>query len=334
MAGIMLETLPAEVLLEIGTHLDRPSTLASFMSLNSRFYAFVKLHQETLVTEILNNFVSPELLPQALAVFEASNVVSWTPERTTHIISQFKGTKYIKRAKLSVKDGLNIQQRHEKILPIVTEFLRLALVQHPKPLVQPKPLSKNEKLRVERAFYRFELCEACKELTRSSVTHVILFLFSDTDLEQMVIITEFIQETKHWYGKKWEWDLTAAWMAPISSKAWTKRVVSFFSSPILEHSRSSHRHETLGFEWTDSTDLAVAEVKSNLVESYGGFIPPDTDKGPKNAWRWAHKFMKHHDLNKLITLEHRRSWGYALWDEQRLRDEWGLIGSVEQKRGQ
>jgi hypothetical protein len=247
MARRSLETLPAEVLLEIGTHLDKPSTLLTFMCISSRLYAFVSLHQETLVTKVLANLVTPELLPQAIAVFEASKVESWTPERTTHTISQFKGSRYIQRARLSVKDGLNIQKRHEQILPAINHFVECALRQHPKVLVEPKPLSKNERLRVERSFYRFELCtnifrqhildenptcercETCKERTRSSVNHVILFLFSDTDLEQMVIITEFVQERKHRYGMKWEWDITRAWGNPTTSKAWAKWVVSFVS---------------------------------------------------------------------------------------------------------
>lgn len=247
MAGISLETLPNEVLLEIGKHLDKPSTLVSSMTLNSRFYALITLHQEFFVTAALNSFVTPELLPQAIAVFAASKVESWTPERTTQIISQFKGAKYINRVRLSLKNGLDIQRRHEKILFVMANFVNLALPQHPKVLIEPKPLSKSEELRVLRAFYRFELCanifrqhildenptcercEGCKELTRSSVTHVILFHFSATDLEQLVIVTEFIQEANNRYGEKWEWDLTPAWIAPMSSKAWANRIVSFVS---------------------------------------------------------------------------------------------------------
>lgn len=247
MAGRSLESLPVEVLLEVGTHLDKPSTVLNFMTLNSRLYALVKMNQERLMTDALANLVTPELLPQVLAVFEASKVESWTVERTTHTISQFKGSKYISRARLSVKDGLILQKRHENILPIINDFVEAALKKHPKILVEPKPLSKNERLRVERSFYRFELCanifrqhvldenptcercEDCKKLTRSSIIHVILFLFSGIELEQMVIITDFIQEHKHQYGKKWEWDITDAWMGPMISKAWTRRVLSFVS---------------------------------------------------------------------------------------------------------
>jgi hypothetical protein len=76
----------------------------------------------------------------------------------------------------------------------------------------------------------------------------------------------------------------------------------------------------------------LTEVKSLIVASYGGLMPPDTDEGPRNASRWAKKFMKNSNLQRLITLEHRRDWGYALWDERRLQDEWGLFKGVETPR--
>lgn len=249
MAGRTLESLPTELLLEIGTHLDKPSTVFTVMVLNRNFYALVRKNQARLITDTLANLVTPELLPQVLAVFEASKVESWTAERTSHTISQFKGARYINRARLSVKDGLIIQRRHENILPVINDFVEGALKNHPKVLVEPMPLSKNERLRVEQSFYRFELCanifrqhvldkdqnptcatcENCKKLTRSSIIQVILFLFSKIELEQLVIAIEFIQEHKHRYGVKWEWDITEAWMGPTASRAWSKRVVSFVS---------------------------------------------------------------------------------------------------------
>lgn len=42
--------------------------------------------------------------------------------------------------------------------------------------------------------------------------------------------------------------------------------------------------------------------------------------------------MRNHGLDALIYLEHKRYWGYALWNEKRLQDEWGLVGSVETPR--
>ena len=98
---------------------------------------------------------------------------------------------------------------------------------------------------------------------------------------------------------------------------------------MAEWGTPSHEHETLDFGSIDNT-----KAKSRVAITYGDKMSPDTDQGPKNAMTWAQKFMEDspEDLDKSIRLEQRRSWGYVLWDEERLQSEWGLVGSQEPRR--
>jgi hypothetical protein len=169
-----LETLPLVIKLAILAQIPDVETLDKLI-LASRVYSGLCSEDvgKEVVFTILHRELSPSLIVEAQAILEARRI--WRNETWLMSVEGFVHTCKNEKRLASVENEdrereergfrleegvLEIVKRHSLIVAMVKEFFAETLAVHPvtKELVDgPVVLSKTEEIRVQRAFYRFEI---------------------------------------------------------------------------------------------------------------------------------------------------------------------------------
>jgi hypothetical protein len=173
-APLGLETLPLEMKLSILAQIPDVETLDNLM-LASRVYSALCSEGagKEVVFAILHRELSPSLVVEAQAILEARRIWRneiWlmSVEGFVHICKNEKRLASVENEDRERERGgfwpeedvLEIVKRHSLIVAMVKEFCAETLAVHPvtKEVVDgPVVLSKTEGIRVQRAFYRFEI---------------------------------------------------------------------------------------------------------------------------------------------------------------------------------
>ena len=72
-------------------------------------------------------------------------------------------------------------------------------------------------------------------------------------------------------------------------------------------------------------DLSLSNMTSELQRHYmRPQFANDDDRGPEEAWRWAHANYRPSDWVNFVKHKGLRDIGYVMWDSSRLA-EWGIL---------
>lgn len=175
--------LPIELLQLILSYLPDITSLQAAVSSHPAFYDAFRMGRSMVVTEILTRLVTVELLPEAVAVFEAWCRWPCTREDCREVMDRFVEMHKNKEksrgflvvpAPLSLYEASAFQRVHQDVSFFAERFALSALdalqqlstsSSTTTAVWQPAPVSPLEWRRIQRAFYRFHLyCLLCRQL--------------------------------------------------------------------------------------------------------------------------------------------------------------------------
>jgi hypothetical protein len=204
--------LPPELVVDSLRLLPDISSLQSTILSCSYLYHVFSKNQGSIISDILSRVVSPELLPEAVAVLESSRMHQrWTEEKVARILSRYQDRRRITRLGISLADALMIEKIHLCVCSFVDKFASAALSRHPftERSETPTPLSSSEWRRVASSFYRAELCTNLFRPRKSQdgtdydsespsygripeIKNVLLRYFSSWEIEQIGCVSELV----------------------------------------------------------------------------------------------------------------------------------------------
>lgn len=182
-----IEGLPVELVRMLLSHLpDVASLQAAALSCPLFFYAFLKA-EGTITTQVLLNHIDISVLPEAMIATESSLLRPHDPEpEGREAILEFVSRNLRQRPSLprywSLRNALDLSRLHFYVDWLAEQFSKQLLIK--KPLSQTSSFpTRQERCRIERAFYRFEIY--CNLFRETPSTKPILFCESP-DVQSIV----------------------------------------------------------------------------------------------------------------------------------------------------
>jgi hypothetical protein len=157
-----VEKFPLELRQALLSALSDVSSLRSTaMSCPSFYDAFISA-EELITTQVLKNqFDNADILPEAFAAFDSSRTHPWTRRRTRDFIDEHFQSRKLPRDSWKLADALPMGNLHSCVEFFATRFAAEMLSPSSAfAYIDPPPawpLSRSEMIRVQRAFYRFEV---------------------------------------------------------------------------------------------------------------------------------------------------------------------------------
>ncbi|KAI9876672.1 MAG: hypothetical protein M1830_005987 [Pleopsidium flavum] len=356
-----LEDLPVDLKLVIFCALPDISCLKALVRTSSAFYQTFLDSQLLVVRTVLSNGVHPDVMPEALTVWEASQIMPWSKERVQDYLKQYRDSSTSPTKQLwTLSDGLRFSNLHSHVRSFTADFCSAILSVHPITGVHDpayRPPSPSELCRIQRIFYRFELC--CTLYRRRSFgqkdkdrfspeeqQNLFFKKFECWENEQLACIHDYLfRRLSVAYDEVAEhdvqWgedmiDVTYDWKCHSFSKEgylsqgleFLHRVVSADTyderyAVLASVVRSDDRFLDAGLqEQGECDDYNGSEQSSE--EDHDSDIPvlsANDDSGPTEAWCWANG---HHISYYQPEMMDLREWGFCLWDKSRLM-AWGLF---------
>ncbi|TVY73585.1 hypothetical protein LSUE1_G006855 [Lachnellula suecica] len=192
-----MERLPVETQQAIMLALPDAESLKSLaLSCRSLFGAFKDA--ELLVTrQVVLNEIASGVLPEAVAVLEASFTTTWDRSSVQGFMSRHFDARITPSRNWTLSDALSVTKIQSHISYFAEDFfLKSSSMQSFGSHVLP--LSENERLRIDRAFYRFEIyCNLFRDfknpLFALSEQRVVFFSrFSPWENEQLACVHEYL----------------------------------------------------------------------------------------------------------------------------------------------
>jgi hypothetical protein len=347
----LLEGLPTELKQLILSSISDFGTLkAAALSCPSLFTAF-RCSVAATTKAVLLNQVGPDILPEAVARLESSQLSS--PRTMLAFVTFIANHLTIRRippSTFSFADASAIAHFHNSVAYFATKCAKAILAK--KDSSPTTPPTTTEIARFCRAFYRFQiyndLYSPFKYHQLVAIDHEFYTHYSPWENEQLACIVDFIiQEfapgdmmdrnplTPHIRPK----NILDLYYDIIMTCPFTEHVLSFN----LEQLALLGKAPTEDAQFQIVRDLGVdPEQYSRIFLDFqslrqsGSFLGraeftsegerivntpfyADTDCGPEEVWRWSH----HGTWDSRNHLELRK-WGYVFWDKSRL-EGWGVF---------
>jgi hypothetical protein len=195
---LSLENLPVEIHIAILQHVTDISTLRSLVLSSSTIYKSYIGQRRDILAAVLRNDMSPEIYLEARSVYKASTIPGPTQgeEWMSHVRLFLEA--YGREQKSSVgppcdtphlNELVSMTKRHILVGAIGSEYTASTLPKTPGAKQVEGPLSPNEKRRIHRALYRYELF--CILFASSMTFERPYFEYDD-------IATLFLEALKEW----------------------------------------------------------------------------------------------------------------------------------------
>ncbi|MCJ1283012.1 hypothetical protein MMC26_002339 [Xylographa opegraphella] len=163
----LVKSFPLELTQLILCALPDAVTLRALVLSHSSFYRAFVAGRHLITLQVLLNQISPDLLPDALAVLKSSRLKPWSRESITEFLTSYHGKRFSPSPAWTISDAVPVSMLHDDISFFMADFVSMALAVHPVtgvPDVFPSPLTSREEFRISQAFYRFELyCNLFRE---------------------------------------------------------------------------------------------------------------------------------------------------------------------------
>jgi len=355
-----LECLPVELKLVLFCALPDIPSLKSLVCTASSFYHTFIDSQSLIVATVLSHEVHPDVMPEAVAVWEASIIKPWSKEQVQDFLKQYRDSNPSPtHPSWTLSDALRFSNLHSHIRFFAADFCSSILSVHPISEVHDPayvPPSLSELCRIQRIFYRFELY--CTLYRRQSFAQKSEDRFSPEE-QQSLFFTKFVpweneqlacihdylfRQLSVAYDEVAEHDVQwGEWMIDVSEdweyhnprkEGYLSQGLGFLRRLVTVETyderyailapivRGDDRFLDAGLqEQGEDDDFNVSEQSSE--EEHDNIIkaPSNDGSGPFEAWCWANGHEIFYYQRDKTDL---REWGYCLWDKARLM-AWGLF---------
>lgn len=199
-----LPGLPAEIKQAVLASLPDIASLKALMLICSSFYHAFHDCESRILAKILQNQITPGVLPHALATFESSKEAPWSRERSESLIMLYNtGQTPSLLPKWTLRNAMVLSKMHDHVRFFAKRFACSALSHHPVtgvPETNPRPISPSEFSRIEGTLYRFQFYCNLFALRRRGCgdyveTYMTSFLsFAPWENEQLACIHDYLIE--------------------------------------------------------------------------------------------------------------------------------------------
>ncbi|KAJ5946178.1 hypothetical protein N7454_003017 [Penicillium verhagenii] len=192
-----LVSLPVECIQNILMCFDDVRSIRSAILSHSSLYRAFHGARALIVKSLLNNIISPDLLPEACAVLRASKIDTWHPKTRDDNFANFR--QRLIPTEFSLQDAISMEEFHLSASFFTADFISMALSRHPlkdeTTTTNSNPVTANEWHRVLRSFYLWEwYTRSCGVICDASIRHHQsprhLQIFSILEQEQLVGVGE------------------------------------------------------------------------------------------------------------------------------------------------
>ena len=153
-----LTALTPELKCLIFTNLPDVTSAKSLALVSSSFYYTFLDAQSLILTQILQNEISTDLVQGACAAYKASKIPLWTKQAVEEFLDRyFERFVHDNTPKWDLSEALHMSKVHTCVEFFAAEFASLALSKNPSMRGSNAAPSSTEMIRIKRILYRFEL---------------------------------------------------------------------------------------------------------------------------------------------------------------------------------
>lgn len=155
---LLLTSLAPELKCAIFTSLpDVTSARALALTSPSFYYTFLD-SQSLILTQVLQNEITADLLHGAFAAYKACQIPVWTKQAVQHFLTEYFGDSVPHKAhRWTLSEALHMSKVHSCVEFFAAEFASFALSKNRTTRGSNAAPSFTELIRIKRIFYRFEL---------------------------------------------------------------------------------------------------------------------------------------------------------------------------------
>ena len=201
--GVSFESFPLELKHCILSALPDVSTLRAAVLSHSSIYHAFKSAENIITTDVLQNQIPADLLPDARIVLDSSRLNQWSRDKVRTLLKSYTGRRGERYTKWTLSDAIRVGKLYEHVSFFSKDLANKALSAWPKnnlynPLTDP--LSSTEIRRLCRTFYRFELyCNLFRQYayederyTRREQKTIFFDLHSHWENEQLGCVHDYL----------------------------------------------------------------------------------------------------------------------------------------------
>ncbi len=157
-ARLQLTSLSPELKCAIFTNLLDVTSVRSLALISSSFYYTFLDAEHLILTQVLQNEISTDLLHGAFAAYQASKIPVWTKPAVHEFLGEYFGKLVPHKAKKwSLSEALHMSKLHRCVEFFAAKFASVALSKNPTTRDSNATPSCTEMIRIKRILYRFEL---------------------------------------------------------------------------------------------------------------------------------------------------------------------------------
>lgn len=157
-AQLQLTSLAPELKFAIFTNLQDVISAKSLALTSSSFYYTFIDAQSLILTQILQNEITADLMHAASAAYQATHIPVWTKQAVQEFLNEYFGNSISHEAKKwNLTEALHMSKVHSCVEFFATEFASSALSKNPTTRGSNAAPSCTEMIRIKRILYRFEL---------------------------------------------------------------------------------------------------------------------------------------------------------------------------------
>ena len=192
-----MRELPFEVVQAIMSALPDVCSLRSMAQSSSFMYQAFSDAENRLTSSVLSNAIGLDILPEAVAALESSQLEPWTRQRIQEFLSQHFRVRRAPPQRYTLSKALQISKLYSHIDYFVADFAHKTLVKSPTAAHRAWP-SPHERVRIARTFYRFETyCNLFRNPKRNLFTieeqrEIFFGCFSPWENEQLACVHDYL----------------------------------------------------------------------------------------------------------------------------------------------
>lgn len=333
------------------------SLKALILTCSSLYHAFLEV-EPLILAKILQKEINPELMHDALATLQSSQIVPWNRMIARNLLMLYTtGQTSSLLPTWDLRKALVVSELQGHVQFFADRFASSALSKSPVtglPETDPPPVSPSELMRIQRTFYRFELYRnlfverrrGCGDyfgpLNADYQGRYLDGGFTPWEHEQRACIHDYLVEALLTsFNDRANHAVLRGLHRAILGKEWSREDLQDYLSLGLArlhqiilaktHSQRKHLLSSPSLTSKDFVDDGLSSQdtpgntsRSGLTEEQGRnlttpHLPDDDDPGPRDAWHWAHADSS--PAAGWYNTEERddlRQRGYVMWDSARL----------------
>ncbi|WEW57319.1 hypothetical protein PRK78_002784 [Emydomyces testavorans] len=345
-----VERLPVEITqMVLSAITDLLSLRCAALSCPAFFYAFNGAGN-AITTRVLSTQVGFDVLPEAIAASESSQLLSHTDEEIEEFVANHFHRRQSPPESWTLASALPIGKLHNYVSAFAQMFVSNVSIKESLRGAGWLDPTYDETCRIERALYRFEVFRNIfsKSRSREEERNIFFANFAPWENEQLGCIHDFlVRAVSPAFDDVAEHDIT-----------WGETRVEYgvgIESPYIQRLLSlglEKLYQIITAETYEARYKLLNDRRFNCPRTQFDFLydaldnvnepddalflsdftpedershirPPffdDPDPGPAKIWRWAHQDETQLQFVYQKSREPLREWGYVMWNSRRLHD--------------